>query len=256
MRARAASCSDWLEAEGCLADLDGTLVAGGAALFGARDLVRHFGERLVVVSNDAEHTPVQLARRLGALGLPIAPDRILLAGTVALDTIAVERPGARIFLLGGFALHRHARRLGLEPIGVEKAEEAEIVLVGRDRGFSFARLAAAANAVRAGAILMAANPDRTHPGRAGRVVPETGALLAAIMACTREVPVRVFGKPEPLLFQRGIARLGVAPSALVVIGDNPETDGAGAERLSLHFVHASALADVRLSEHALLFRAS
>lgn len=220
-------------ARGYLVDLDGTLVSGRARLPDAARIMELAAGRHVIVSNDAEHTPEQLSRQLRYRGLVVAPDRIVLAGTLALDTVAAEMPGAAVMLLGGPSLRLYAARRGLRLV---ETERPDIVLLARDRLFSFARLAAAANAVLAGAALIATNPDRTHPGLDGKVVPETGALLAAVLACTGPVPVRVIGKPEPALFRAGLARLGIAASDAIMIGDNPDTDGEGARRLGMRFV--------------------
>lgn len=229
------------DARGALVDLDGTLVTGRSLVAGAGRLLAVLEGRFAVVSNDAEHTPAELAHTLGGLGLVVPEERIVLAGAATLDLVAAETPGAGIMLLGSPALVGYARRLGLDP----DAQHPDVVVVGRDRQFSFARLAAAANAVRAGAALLVANPDRTHPGRNGLVVPETGALASAILACTGPVLHRVIGKPEPALFLAGLALLGLEPAQAVMIGDNPETDGLGAERLGMRFllVRAGELAD-------------
>lgn len=219
-------------ARGALLDLDGTLVAGGAALPGAVELVRRLGRRCAIVSNDAEHTPAQLAARLRRLGLAVPPGRILLAGATALDTLARERPSGRVLMLASAALRGYARRRGLRPV----EEGPDIVLLGRDRAFSYARLQAAARAVRAGAALVVCNPDLTHPGPGGAVVPETGALLVALLACTGKVPVRIIGKPQPALFEAALGRLDIGPEEAVMLGDNPLTDGVGARRAGLDFL--------------------
>jgi ribonucleotide monophosphatase NagD (HAD superfamily) len=165
-------------------------------------------------------------------GLKVDPERIVLAGTATLDLIAKERPAARLLLLGGASLRAYARRLGLT-----LAEDfCDLVVLARDRRFTYAKLAAAVEALRRGASLIATNPDRSHPGPEGAIVPETGALLAAILACVGPVKFRVVGKPEPLLFEAGLARLGVAANEAVMIGDNEETDGLGARRLGLRFI--------------------
>jgi HAD superfamily hydrolase (TIGR01450 family) len=221
-------------AEGFLLDLDGTLMSGRTVLPGAVDLLARLGERVVIVSNDAEHTPAQVAARLHAAGLPVAQERIVLAGVTALETIAQERPRCRVMLIASLGLRRYARNLGLEVTD----QRPDVVLLGRDRRFNYERLAKAANAVRAGTRLVIANPDHTHPGPTGDVVPETGALAAAVLACAGPVAHRVIGKPEPTLFLKALAILGVAPHQAVVIGDNPETDGAGAIRLGLRYVQA------------------
>lgn len=78
----------------------------------------------------------------------------------------------------------------------------------RDRSFSHRRPEAASNAIRGGAALVVANPDLVHPGTAGHMVPETGALLQALLACTGPVPHRIVGKPEPSPFLASLAVLG------------------------------------------------
>jgi ribonucleotide monophosphatase NagD (HAD superfamily) len=105
------------------------------------------------------------------------------------------------------------------------------VVLCRDTDFDYARLAAIARALAAGAELWVANPDLTHPGAGGRIVPETGALLAAVRAVAPAAPPRVFGKPEPALFLTGLA--GTPPAEALMLGDNPATDIAGARALGL-----------------------
>ncbi|MBS7697013.1 MULTISPECIES: HAD family hydrolase [unclassified Chelatococcus] len=217
---------------GCLVDLDGTLVSGGLPLPGAADFLDAFANRCVIVSNDAEHTPVELARSLRRLRLNVPAERILLAGASALDGVAAERPGARVLMLASRSLMRYARGRGLAPV----AERPDFVFLGRDRQFTYERLAIAANAVRSGAKLVVANPDLVHPGVGGRVVPETGALLAALLACTGPVPYRLVGKPQPALFEAGLALLDLPRHLVAMVGDNPATDGEGARRAGLRYV--------------------
>jgi HAD superfamily hydrolase (TIGR01450 family) len=219
------------DVRGCLVDLDGTLVRGREALPGASAFLDALEGRFVIVSNDAEHTPLELSRGLKRMGLQVDRGRIVLAGTVALEEIARSRPGARILMLAGKSLMIHARDLGLLPV----AAGADVVFLGRDRHFSYKRLMAAANAVREGAELVAANPDLIHPGPHGTVVPETGALLAALLACTGPVAHRIIGKPEAALFEAGLALLGLPKHAVMMVGDNPATDGEGARRCGLRY---------------------
>jgi len=216
---------------GCLVDLDGTLVRGGEALPGASAFLDAMEGRFVVVSNDAEHTPLELSRGLKRMGIRVGQGRILLAGTTALDEIAQARPRARILMLAGRSLMAYARDQGLLPV----LTRPDIVFLGRDRQFSYDRLMVAANAVRGGAELVVANPDLVHPGPDGAVVPETGALLAALLACTGAVPHRIVGKPEPGLFEAGLRLLGLPRHAVLMVGDNPATDGDGARRFGLRY---------------------
>lgn len=217
---------------GWLIDLDGTLVCGGRAMPGAGAFLGAWAGRFAVVSNDAEHTPAELATGLRRMGLDVPASRIVLAGATALDDVAARQPGARVLMLASDSLVRHARERGLSPVRTRP----ELVFLGRDRCFSYKRLALAANAVRAGAGLVVANPDLVHPGPGGMIVPETGALLAALLACTGPVNYRVVGKPEPALFAAGLALLDLPRRAVAMLGDNPRTDGEGARRFGLRYV--------------------
>lgn len=222
---------DLLPARGYLIDLDGTLMSGRQLLPGARELLTRLENRFVIVSNDSEHTPQQLVGRFASLGVFLEVGQVVLAGTCALETISADHPRARVMVLGSTPLRSYARRLGLR-VG---EPECDVVLVARDRRFSYGRLAAAAEAVAGGAKLYVACPDLTHPGPNGQQVPEAGALAAAVLACTGPVNHTVIGKPEPALFRLGCERLGIDPAEAVMIGDNPLTDGAGAAALGLAF---------------------
>lgn len=221
-----------LRAEGYLVDLDGTLVSGGAFLPGARWLVDNLGDRLVVVSNDAEHTPDLLSQAFSRLGVDLDPQAFVLAGTTAIEQAAERFPGARVMLMMSPELHDYARGKGLRPV----VEDCDLVLVGRDRSFTYDGLARAAAAVAGGVPLWLSCPDTSHRGPSGEPVPETGAIGAAIMAAASVSTCHIVGKPEPVLFEKACARLGLPPDRVVMIGDNRSTDGAGAQALGMRFV--------------------
>lgn len=221
-------------ARGYLIDLDGTLMSGRHLLPGARELLGRLEGRFAIVSNDSEHTPLQLASRFADLGIAVPAERIILAGTCALEAIARRHPRARVMVIGSTPLRAYARRLKLE---VDQPD-CDVVLVARDRRFNYGKLAAAAEAMARGAELYVACPDTTHPGPNGQPVPEAGALAAALLACSGPVPHTVIGKPQPALFRLGCERLGIEPDESVMIGDNPLTDGAGARALGMTFWQA------------------
>ena len=220
------------DAPGYLIDLDGTLISAGAALPDAARLLKRVAGRFRIVSNNAEHTPRQLAGLLRSLDLPVAEELIILAGTAAIDIVAHQYPGASVLLLGSPALAAYARAKGL----CVNTNAPDLVLVMRDRRFNYRRLAAASEAIFAGAGLVIAAPDGSHPGLNGCPVPETGAIAAAILACTGLKTYTVIGKPEKTLFELGCLDLGVNPSQAVMIGDNPDTDGLGAARAGMRFI--------------------
>ena len=232
-----------------LLDLNGTLIRGGMEVPGAGALVRHLAGRFAIVSNNSTHTPEQLARELSLLGLPVPADRLLLAGDLALHVLRREMRGAAILFCGSAQLQERGRELGLAL--VNEARAADVVLLARDTEFTYRKLCAVVDAVGAGAVLFVTNPDKTHPGPGSAVVPETGALLSAVLACAGTRLHRIIGKPEPFLFLEALRRLDCGPSETLLVGDNAETDGAGARRLGMPFLLASTAMERDLMQFVL-----
>lgn len=216
---------------GFLIDLDGTLASGNQLLPGAARLLAEVAGRFAIVSNDSEHTPQQLARRFREWCIQIPPERIVLAGVAALEVARLSLPQSRMLLLGSPALKRMASNMGFELVD----RDADILVIARDRQFSYAKLQAAARAAKDGAEIILACPDFSHPGADGYPVPEAGALAAALFAVTGPLPYRIIGKPGPALFDQASRQIGVDAKKCVVIGDNPLTDGAGAAALGIPF---------------------
>ncbi len=219
--------------DACAVDLDGTLTVGDGLTPAAKELLVAAQGAFVVLSNNSSHTPVQLSAELAARGLVVPAERIVLAGAQSVRLIAMEQPGARVMLFGSPALERLALEAGL----VLTHDRPHLVVLARDERFSYEGIGHAANALRRGGRLVVANADFTHPGPEGSVVPETGALLAAVRACAPDVPYRVISKPEPFLFEEALRVLGTRAERTLMIGDNAATDGLGARRAGMPYLH-------------------
>ncbi|MEP7359696.1 MAG: HAD hydrolase-like protein, partial [Anaerolineales bacterium] len=59
-----------------------------------------------------------------------------------------------------------------------------------------------------------------------------GAILAALQAATGVKPI-IIGKPEPIMYQQALERLGTDPAYTLAIGDRLDTDILGAVRAGL-----------------------
>jgi 4-nitrophenyl phosphatase len=217
------------QARGFIVDLDGTLVASGQALPGAAELLDYVAERYVIVSNNSRDTALSLSRKLGRLGLRVEADRIVLAGEQAVLMVAAQHPQARIRLISSGTLMRFAKQQGCNVVDTAP----DFVVLGRDVTFTYEKLTTIVNEVRSGARLIVTNPDLSHPAADGRLMPETGALMRAVVACSGVMPEQIVGKPGKALFIEGLQRLGTPAAATLVIGDNPATDALGATRLGM-----------------------
>ncbi len=211
-------------AELVLIDLDGCLAFGNEPHPAASAFLARHDRRYAILSNNSSETPDGLAHVLARNGLKVDPRRILLAGCVMIDRLTSEPPDRRITLLASEAIHNYARERGLllSPVA------SDVVALARDTTLSYDKLSLAIASLCRGAELVVSNPDLTHPGTDRLPVLETGAILRMLQACIADLAFTVVGKPSRTIFDIALARFGGHAANTVMIGDNPETDGAGA----------------------------
>jgi HAD superfamily hydrolase (TIGR01450 family) len=217
-------------------DLDGVVWRGEQSLPGSAAAVAELlgaGEQVVFCTNHA-HGPQHKAERLAALGVPAAP--VVTSAEAAAHGCP---PGAEVLVLGDPSLSQCLAGHGLRVHDVWSLPEGTVpevqaVVVGAASQWDRSRVGMAADAVRAGAMLLATNDDATFPvtGPDGpRLLPGNGALVAAVeVASGRRAAVA--GKPYAPMASLLEHRFGPVD---VVVGDKAETDGELARRLGARF---------------------
>ncbi|WP_370965437.1 HAD-IIA family hydrolase [Amycolatopsis sp. cg9] len=210
-----------------LFDLDGTVYHGARVIPGAPETVRavrEHGTPVRFVTNNASKAPGEVVAHLTGLGMPAGVDEVhtsAQAGVVLLkDRLA---PGAEVLVVGTESLAAEVAGAGLTPVR-ENGDDVKAVVQGHSPDNTWAALAEACLAIRAGALWVACNVDATLPSERG-LLPGNGSMVAALRTATDVEPL-VAGKPQPLLFETA-ARSAGAERPLVV-GDRLDTDIAGA----------------------------
>lgn len=218
-------------------DLDGTVYRDDAVLPGARETIealRARGHRVLFASNNSTHTRAGYMRRLAAMGLTIEPDGL---ATTAYATGRYLRglpdPPRSLLVIGTQGLADEIAAAGLEA-RMDGAPPIDAVVVGLDRTFTFARLAAAQAAVLSGARLIATNRDPQFPARDG-IIPGCGSIVAAVETASQTTAVTV-GKPEPYLYRTLMDAAHADPARTIVVGDSLKSDIAAGIALNLYSV--------------------
>jgi NagD protein len=208
-----------------LFDLDGTIYLGDTLLPGAAETIaalRKAGRRTIFLSNNPTKTRSQYATKLTRMGIPTSIDDIVTSSFVMVHWLLNERPGARLFVVGEEPLKQDLRAAGFQLS--ETPGEIDLVVASFDRTFAYQKLQIAFDAIRAGARLIATNPDRYCPLPGGGGQPDCAAVVAAIEACTA-VRCEVFaGKPSPIMIQVITDMLQLPPEQCMIVGDRLETD--------------------------------
>lgn len=212
-----------------LLDLDGTVFRGHEPTDGAVEALAATTARTLFVTNNASRSAEQVAEHLGELGFDAGADDVITSAQSAAHLLARQiPPGAAVLVVGTDALAAEIRAVGLTPVR-QFADDPVAVVQGHSPDTGWAQLAEAALAVRAGALWVASNVDRTLPSERG-LLPGNGSMVAALQAATDTTP-QIAGKPAPTLMTDALERGQFARP--LVVGDRLDTDIAGATATGL-----------------------
>lgn len=212
-----------------LIDLDGTVFRGSEPTEGAVQALATTSARVLFVTNNASRSADQVAEHLRELGFSATGDDVVTSAQTAAHLLAARLPAdAAVLIVGTAALAGEITAVGLRPVRCCDEQPAAVVQ-GHSPETGWADLAEAALAIRAGAVWMAANVDKTLPSERG-LLPGNGSMVAALRTATDAEPL-VAGKPSPALMTDALSR-GSFRTPLVV-GDRLDTDIAGANAAGL-----------------------
>lgn len=212
-----------------LLDLDGTLFRGHAPTEGAVAALEATDTRALFVTNNASRAAEDVAAHLRELGFTAEAADVVTSAQSAAKLLADHLPaGSAVLVVGTDALGDEIAAVGLRPVRLASEEPAAVVQ-GHSTETCWANLAEAALAIRAGALWVAANVDKTLPTERG-LLPGNGAMVAALRTATEAEP-QVAGKPAPTLMSDALARGDF--HAPLVVGDRLDTDIAGANAADL-----------------------
>jgi len=231
-RAGSAPAASLADARLWIVDLDGVIWLSGAAIGDSAVAVsrlRSHGARVVFATNNSAPTTGELLEQLDRLGIDARPDDMASSAQAAAGLL---EPGERVRVLAGEGV-----REALADRGVVESTDGPVsaAVVGWNRNFDFDSLSGTAMAARQAGRLIGTNEDPTHPTPSG-LVAGCGALLAAVATAAGLTP-EIAGKPRQPMAALLRERFGFedGDATVVMVGDQPGTDGRLAERLDIPF---------------------
>lgn len=210
-------------AGGFLFDLDGTVYQEGQAIPGAAEALealRGRGLPFRFTTNTTRRPRAALAARLREMGIPAQVEDILSAPAAAARWLR-DRGVRRAQLLLADATFE-------EFSGLEIVDRApEVVVVGDlGEGWTFPLLNQAFRNLMDGAELLAIQRNRYWHTDGGLSL-DAGPFVAALEYGSGKTATLV-GKPSPAFFEAAARELGLPPERIAVVGDDLESDVAGA----------------------------
>jgi HAD superfamily hydrolase (TIGR01458 family) len=210
-----------------LLDVDGVFHVSGEPIAGGAEAVRRLrndGHRLRFVTNNTTRTRANLAEDLRRMGLELDDEEVQTTPRAAARALK----GKRVLAL---TMHAIVGELdGVKLVG----EGADAVLIGgadetpeTNLVFSFMNLARAFHELEAGADLYCLHRNRWWQTKDGPLL-DAGAFVAGLEYAA-DTEAIVLGKPSTAYFEAALEALDADASMTWMVGDDIETDIAGAQ---------------------------
>lgn len=206
---------------GVLLDLGGVVYVGDTPLPGAvaaLDRLRAADLPLRYITNTTRTPKRAMLDKLHGLGVPAGESELFMPALAARQHL--EADGLSPSLLVHPALEEDFD-------GLPAAGPKAVVVGDAARGFTYEALNAAFRALTGGAEFLALARDRSFQDEDGALSLDAGPFVAALEYASGR-KATLFGKPSRAFFEAALDSLGCAAEAAVMVGDDVESDIAGA----------------------------
>lgn len=208
---------------GYMIDLDGTMYRGKEPIPAAKKFIKSLQAQnipFLFVTNNSTRTPQKIVENLANnFDIHVSTANVYTSALATADYLADLDPDKRqVYVIGELGL-----KLALLNRGFQfNEDDPDYVVMGLDYDLTYHKLELATLAVRKGAKLIGTNPDSNLPSEHG-MIPSTGALVASVEYATQQKAVFV-GKPETIIMEKALKKLGLNKGEVVMVGDNYNTD--------------------------------
>lgn len=209
--------------QGYFIDLDGTMYRGKEKIQQAPGFVNRLktaGKRVLFVTNNSTRSPEEVATNLSKNHQIMArPEDIYTTALATADYLAQHAGNhRRVYVIGERGLKEALISKGFELT----AERPDYVIVGLDTQVTYQKLEIAVLAVLAGATFVGTNADSNLPNERG-LTPGAGSLVKLVEYATQTKPIMI-GKPEKIIMEMALKRVGLEKEQVIMVGDNYHTD--------------------------------
>lgn len=208
--------------KGYLIDLDGTIYLGEAPIPAGKRFVEELQRRnlpFLFVTNNTTRSPKMVADRLAdKFSIHVSEETIYTASLATVDYMLADGRGKKVFVIGEAGLIDLILAAGF----VWEEREPDYVIVGLDNDVTYEKFVTATLAIQKGAVFIGTNPDKNIPTERG-LLPGAGSLIALVETATQKTPIFI-GKPEAVIMDKAVQRIGLEKDEVIMVGDNYETD--------------------------------
>lgn len=214
---------------GLLIDLDGVIYNDSQPIKGAKETISWLQKKQIpfcFITNTTMRHRSTLVKKLATMGIEV-PEEMVFSAAFAAAQYIKQFENKRAFLL----LTDDAKK---EFNNVEQDEKNVNFVVVGDLGndFTVDKINKAFNCLMNGAKLIALQKNRFWLSNDGYRV-DAGAFVA-LLEYAAKVRAKIIGKPSKAFFKLALKHLNIEANQALMIGDDVESDIAGATKLGIH----------------------
>jgi len=216
--------------KGILFDIGGVLYVGESPVPGAVEAIERLQGRYTMrfVTNSTRRPPETIRDKLTRMGFVIQPEQLFTALAAARQI--VEESGGRAVTI----LTEEAEKY-FGALHCIDTSSAFVVVGDAGENFNYPRMNRAFRTLVNGARLIAAAENRYFKDADGELSMDAGGFVRALEYAAG-VEATVVGKPSPEFFHQALHSMGVAPVEAIMVGDDIESDIAGAQAAGIRAV--------------------
>ncbi len=208
--------------KGYLIDLDGTIYMGNNRIPAGENFIHRLQDAQIpylLVTNNTTKSPKVVQKRLRTMFNIDTPEETIYTASLAtvdyMNDLGLEKT---VYIIGEDGLKEAIYEAGYK----KERENPAYVVVALDTDLTYEMLALATFAIQKGAVFIGTNPDLNLPSERG-LLPGAGSVVALLEAATR-IKATYIGKPEAIIADKAVEKIGLPKEELLMVGDNYLTD--------------------------------
>ncbi|WP_281164340.1 TIGR01457 family HAD-type hydrolase [Liquorilactobacillus sicerae] len=209
--------------QGYLIDLDGTMYRGKVKIPAAKRFIERLQKKQVpflFVTNNSTQLPKAVAANLAKnFDIHVKPENVYTSGLATADYLADLDPNKRtVYVIGELGLKQAFLDQGFR----FEEKDPDYAVVGLDYDVTYHKFELATLAIKRGAKFIGTNADTNLPNERG-LVPGAGSVIA-LVECSTQQKATYIGKPETIIMEKALKKIGLKKNQVIMVGDNYQTD--------------------------------
>ena len=208
---------------GYMIDLDGTIYRGKEKIPAAKRFIERLQEHdipFLFVTNNSTQAPIKVVENLANnFDIHVKEENVYTSALATADYIAdLNKDKRSVYVIGEVGLKQAILDKGFH----FEETNPDYVVVGLDYDVTYHKFELATLAIKRGAKFIGTNADTNLPNERG-LVPGAGSVIS-LVECSTQQKATYIGKPETIIMEKALERLGLPKDEVVMVGDNYMTD--------------------------------